>query len=117
MADYRKIVLLLLEQRPYRKIEAMADRSHGSIARACRVLCEQQLVSAAQVEALTIEDLDRIFSDGRKSFTGEFVPIMLEKIEESTLTRIVSHAGVLQFASPNMRRQAVIDANIKDHIE
>ena len=79
MADYQKIMLLLLEQRPYRQIGVMADCSHRSIARARRVLDEQHLVSAAQVESLSGEDLDRLFSDGRKSVTGEFVPINFEK--------------------------------------
>ena len=87
MADYQKIMLLLLEQRPYRQIGVMADCSHRSIARARRVLDEQHLVSAAQVESLSGEDLDRLFSDGRKSVTGEFVPINFEKIVAARLGR------------------------------
>lgn len=80
MAEYRQIMLLLLEQRPYRQIEVMADCSHRSIARARRVLDEQNFTNAAQIEALIREDLDRLFADGRKSVTGEFVSINIEKI-------------------------------------
>ena len=34
MADYRRIMTLLLQQRPYRRIEVMAGCSHRAIARA-----------------------------------------------------------------------------------
>lgn len=87
MADYRQIMLLLLEQRPYRQIEVMADCSHRSIARARRVLDEQHLVNAAQVESLTSEDLDRLFFDGRKSVTGGFVPVNIEQVVAARMGR------------------------------
>ncbi len=87
MAEYRQIMLLLLEQRPYRQIEVMADCSHRSIARARRVLDEQHLTNAAQVEALTSEDFDRLFTDGRKSVTDEFVPINIDQIVAARVGR------------------------------
>lgn len=87
MAKYRQIMLLLLEQRPYRQIEVMADCSHRSIARARRVLDEENLTNAAQIKALTSEDLDRIFTDRRKRVTGEFVPINIEKIVAARVGR------------------------------
>ncbi|XBH20566.1 hypothetical protein V5R04_09990 [Jonesiaceae bacterium BS-20] len=58
----------------------MADYLHRSIARARRVLDEQQFVSPSQVDSVTGEDLDRIFNDGRKTVSSEFVPIDIEKI-------------------------------------
>ncbi len=38
MADYRLIMTLLVQQRPYRQIEVMAGCSHRAIARARRVV-------------------------------------------------------------------------------
>ena len=70
MADYRRIMTLLLQQRPYRQIEVMAGCSHRAIARARRVLDAERLSTAAQIEALTVEDLDRLFADGRKTVSG-----------------------------------------------
>ncbi|MGJ0205193.1 IS21 family transposase [Leucobacter sp. gxy201] len=87
MADYRRIMTLLLEQRSYRQIEVVAGCSHRAIARARRTLDEQQITNPAQLEALTAEDLDRFFSDGRKSVTGEFVPVDLDTIVRARLGR------------------------------
>jgi hypothetical protein len=42
---------------PYRQIEVMAGCSHRAIARARRVLDAERLSTAAQIEALTVEDL------------------------------------------------------------
>ena len=55
MADYRRIMTLLLEQRSYRQIEVVAGCSHRAIARARRTLDEQQITNPAQLEALTAE--------------------------------------------------------------
>ena len=87
MADYRRIMTLLLEQRSYRQIEVMAGCSHRAIARARHTLDEHEITTTAQVAALTAEDLDRLFSDGRKSVTGEFVPIDIDKIVKARLGR------------------------------
>jgi sugar/nucleoside kinase (ribokinase family) len=34
---------------------------------------------AEQVAALSVEDLDRLFADGRKNVAGEFVPVDIDK--------------------------------------
>ena len=80
MADYRQIMLLILQKRPYRHVAAMARCSQNTVARARRVLDEQHLTTPAQVEALSSEDLDRLFTDGRKNVSADFVPINIEKI-------------------------------------
>ena len=87
MADYRRIMTLLLQQRPYRQIEVMAGCSHRAIARARRVLDAERLSTAAQVEALTVEDLDRLFADGRKTVSGEFVPVDVDKVVAARVGR------------------------------
>lgn len=87
MADYRQIMLLLLQEHPYRQVAAIAGCSQNSIARARRMLDEQHLTTAAQVEALTSEDLDRLFTDGRKSVSGGFVPISIERIIAARIGR------------------------------
>jgi transposase len=87
MADYRLIMSLLVEQRPYRQIEVLANCSHRAISRARRVLDAQQFTTPEQVQALTAEDLDRLFADGRKSASGEFVPIDIDKIIAARLGR------------------------------
>ena len=87
MADYRLIMTLLLQQRAYRQIEVMAGCSHRAIARARRVLDAERLSTAAQVEALTVEDLDRLFADGRKTVSGEFVPVDVDKVVAARVGR------------------------------
>ena len=80
MADYRLIMTLLVQQRAYRQIEVMAGCSHRAIARARRVIEEQGLSTAAHIDALTVEDVDRLFPDGRKAVSEDFVPVDLEKV-------------------------------------
>ena len=63
MTDYRYVMGLLLQGLAYRQIEAMAGCSHRAIARARRVLDDERLTTAEQVEGLTAEDLDRLFTD------------------------------------------------------
>lgn len=87
MADYRLIMTLLVQQRPYRQIEVMACCSHRAIARARRVLESEGLSTSAQVEALTVEDLDRLFADGRKAASGDFVPVDVDKVVAARLGR------------------------------
>ena len=55
MADYRLIMTLLVQQRPYRQIEVTAGCSHRAIARARWVLEAERLSTPAQIEALTVE--------------------------------------------------------------
>ena len=80
LADYRLIMTLLVQQRPYRQIEVMAGCSHRAIARARRVLEAERLSTPAQIEALTVEDLDRLFTDGRKAVSEDFVPVDVKKV-------------------------------------
>jgi hypothetical protein len=86
MTDYRQLMRLLLQQRPYREIAARLSCSQRTIAKARHVLEKEHLDHVSQVEALTAEDLDRLFSDGRKSVTGEFAPIR-------SLTRVMRMCG------------------------
>lgn len=74
MADYRLIMVLLVQQRPYRQIEVMAGCSHRAIARARRVVESAGLSAVEQIEALSVEDLDRLFADGRKVVSGILCP-------------------------------------------
>lgn len=87
MADYRQVMALLLQGYPYRQIESMAGCSHRTIAKAARVLVEEVLGTREQVEALSVEELDRLFADGRKSAAGQFVPVDIDKVVKARLGR------------------------------
>ena len=87
MADYRQVMTLLLQGRAYRQIESMAGCSHRTIARAARVLEEEVLSTPEQVGALSVEELDRLFADGRKSAAGQFVPVDIDKVVKARLGR------------------------------
>ena len=73
MTDYRLVMSLLLQDRSYRDIEAIAGCSHRTIAKAKKVCREHGLTAAGQVEALSGEEIDALFADGRKSPSAEFV--------------------------------------------
>ena len=87
MTDYRQLMLLLIEKHSYRDIAVRLSCSQRTIAKARRVLDEQQLGSSEQVAALTLEELDGLFSDGRKSVADGFVPIDIDKVIQSRLGR------------------------------
>lgn len=87
MTDYRYVLGLLVQGLAYRQIEAMAGCSHRAIARARRVLDDEHLTTAEQVAALTAEDVDRLFADGRKSVAGEFVAVDIDKVVAARLGR------------------------------
>ena len=87
MADYRFIMRLLLEQHPYRMIEARAGCSHRAIARARRVIDSEQFTTTSQITDLTAEDVDRLFTDKRRSVTSEFVPVDIDKVVTARLGR------------------------------
>ena len=80
MTDYRQLMRLVLDKVPYREIAARQGCSQRTIAKVRRVLDEHQLTAVSQVDALSREDVDGLFSDGRKSVTGEFVPVDTDKI-------------------------------------
>ena len=73
MTDYRLVMSLLLQNRSYRDIEAIAGCSHRTIAKAKRVCHDNGLTAAGQVEALSSEEIDALFTDGRKTPSEEFV--------------------------------------------
>ncbi|MGW3485653.1 IS21 family transposase [Rhodococcus indonesiensis] len=73
MTDYRLVMSLLLQDRSYRDIEAIAGCSHRTIAKAKKVCHDHGLTAAGQVEALSAEEIDGLFADGRKMPSGEFV--------------------------------------------
>ena len=95
MADYRHIMTLLLQERSYRQIASVAGCSQRAIARARRVVDEQRFTTVSQIGALTAEDIERLFSDGRKSVTGQFVPIDIDKVVTARLGRKKSPLKVL----------------------
>ncbi|MBF9337678.1 transposase, partial [Microbacterium lacticum] len=87
MTDYRFVMGLLLQGYAYRQIEAMAGCSHRAIARARRVLDEEGFTTREQVDGLSLEDVDRLFTDGRKSVVDEFVPVDIERVVAARLGR------------------------------
>lgn len=87
MTDYRFVMGLLVQGYAYRQIEAMAGCSHRAIARARRVLGEEGFTTREQVDGLSLEDIDRLFTDGRKSVVDEFVPVDIEKVVSARLGR------------------------------
>lgn len=87
MTDYRQITSLLVQEHPYRQIEVMANCSHRAIAKARQVLDREGLTTLGQVENLSLEDLIRFFTAGRKSVPGEFVPIDIDGIIAARLGR------------------------------
>lgn len=78
---------LLLQGYAYRQIEAMAGCSHRAIARARQVFDKEGFTTRAQVDGLSLEDVDRLFADGRKSVVEEFVPVDIERVVAARLGR------------------------------
>src|SRR5690625_7943258 len=113
MADYRHIMTLLLQERSYRQIASVVGCSQRAIARARRVVDEQHFTTASQVDALTGEDIERLFGDGRKSITGQFVAIDIDKVVAARLVRKkptlkVLWAKYLQVDGPGGERKSVV---------
>lgn len=73
MTDYRLVMSLLLQDRSYRDIEAIAGCSHRTVAKAKKVCHEHGLTATSQVGALSVEEIDVLFADGRKTPSKEFV--------------------------------------------
>ena len=73
VTDYRLILTLLLRGLSYRQIEANAACSHRAIARAKKVLDTHQWSTEAQITALTRQDLDTLFTDGRRLTSEDFL--------------------------------------------
>ena len=117
MTDYRQIMKLLLKEQSYRQIAAVLGCAPRTISKARRVLEDEHLVTVEQVDALTAEDIDRLFSDGRKSGSSEFVPVEIGMITAARLGRkkpplkvlwakylqTPAPAGVRHYGSPGAR--------------
>jgi len=73
VTDYRLVMSLLLQNRSYRDIEAIAGGSHRTIAKAKKVCHDQGLSAATQIDALSAEEIDGLFADGRKRPSEEFI--------------------------------------------
>ena len=73
MTDYRLVMSLLLQNRSYRDIEAIAGCSHRTIAKAKKVCHDQGWSAATQIDALGAEEIDGLFADGRKRPSEEFI--------------------------------------------
>lgn len=85
MTNYRLVMSLLLQDRSYRDIEAIAGCSHRTIAKAKKVCHEQGLTATSQVEALSGEEIDALFTDGRKTPSDEFVAFdVVETVNKRT---------------------------------
>ena len=88
MTDYRTVMKLLVQQRSYRQIEQQLGCSHRAISRANQALRSLGLTTAQQVAALTNDELDEIFVDGRSSGQGEFVPIDFDAVVKARTRRV-----------------------------
>ena len=73
VTDYRLILTLLLRGISYRQIEAHAACSHRAIARAKKVLDTHRWSTEEQLNALTRQDLDALFTDGRRLTSEDFL--------------------------------------------
>lgn len=87
MADYRLVMSLLVQGYSYREIEAMAGCSHRTIAKARKVVEERALTTTEQVEGLGAEDLDELFTDGRKASSELFVEVDVDAVANARLGR------------------------------
>ena len=65
MTDYRAVMKLLVQQRSYRQIEQQLGCSHRAISRSNQVLRSLGIRTVDQVLALTDDELDELFVDGR----------------------------------------------------
>ncbi|RAX48479.1 IS21 family transposase [Arthrobacter sp. AQ5-05] len=87
MADYRHIMSLLVRGYSYREVQALAGCSHRTIAKARQILNAEGFTTDEQIQALTAEDVDRLFTDGRKPTPGAFVPIDIEAVVAARIGR------------------------------
>lgn len=74
MTRYRAVTKLLAQQRSYRQIEHQLGCSHRAIFRANQVLRSLGFCTVEQVSALTDDEVDGLFVDGRSTSQGEFAP-------------------------------------------
>ena len=87
MTDYRAVMKLLVQQRSYRQIEQQLGCSHRAISRSNQVLRSLGIRTVDQVLALTDDELDELFVDGRSTGQGEFVPIDFDAVVKARTGR------------------------------
>lgn len=87
MADYRHIMSLLVRGYSYRDVQGLVGCSHRTIAKARQILDAEAFTTDEQIQALMAEDVDRLFTDGRKTSSGEFVPIDIEAVVAARIGR------------------------------
>ena len=87
MTDYRAVMKLLVQQRSYRQIEQQLGCSHRTISRSNQVLRSLGIRTIDQVLALTDDELDELFVDGRSTGQGEFVPIDFDAVVKARTGR------------------------------
>ena len=75
MTDYRAVMKLLVQQRSYRQIEQQLGCSHRTISRSNQVLRSLGIRTVDQVLALTDDELDELFVDGRSTGDGRFFSV------------------------------------------
>ena len=85
MTDYRAVMKLLVQQRSCRQIEQQLGCSHRAISRSNQVLRSLGIRTVDQVLALTDDELDELFVDGRSTGQGEFVPIDFDAVVKACL--------------------------------
>lgn len=73
MTDYRLVMRLLIQQHTYRHIERLTGSSHRTIAKASKICREHHFTTIESIDALTAEELDELFTDGRKVPSQHFV--------------------------------------------
>jgi transposase len=71
MADYRRILNLLLQGRSYREIVAAVGCSHRNVATASRVIAELG-ITAERLEGMSEAELIALFPDGRTRVSLEY---------------------------------------------
>ena len=87
MTDYRAVMKLLVQQRSYRQMEQQFGCSHRAISRSNQVLRSLGIRTIDQVLALTDDELDELFVDGRSTGQGEFVPIDFDAVVKARTGR------------------------------
>ena len=113
MADYRLILSLLAQDYSYREIEAMAHCSHRAIAKARSVADTRRLSTKVDVEALSADDLDELFTDGRKSGDTDFVPIDVDAVVRARIGRKKPPLKVLWARYLNIPAPDSVDASLQ----
>lgn len=87
MADYRKIMLLLLQGRSYRQVQTLLNCSPRTISKARQVIDEQEFSTPEQLKDLSDEVLERCFTDGRKAVSTSYVPIDIDAVIKARIGR------------------------------